>query len=85
MDERLAYSPDEAAKASGQGRTKVFQDIKTGKLRAVKNGRRTLILRPDLEEYLRSMPPRAACLVWTIIVTGIAALWSFATLFLAVV
>ena len=58
MNDRLAYSPDDAAKATGQGRTKLFQAIKDGKLRAVKNGRRTLILRVDLESYLGSLPPR---------------------------
>lgn len=58
MNDRLAYSPDEAAKAIGQGRTKLFQAIKDGKLRAVKNGRRTLILRADLEGYLASLPAR---------------------------
>ena len=55
--EQLAYSPLEAAKASGQSRSKIFKDIREEKLRAVKSGTRTLILRADLETYLREMPP----------------------------
>jgi excisionase family DNA binding protein len=61
MDERLeqmAYSPLEAARATGQSRGKIFKDIREGKLRAVKSGSRTLILRADLEAYLRDLPAR---------------------------
>jgi excisionase family DNA binding protein len=76
MEEPLAYTPKGAAKATGQGRTTIFQDIKSGKLRAVKNGRRTLILRPDLEEYLSSMPTRAAGFL--IVLGTVASLYSAA-------
>jgi excisionase family DNA binding protein len=58
MAEKLAYSPAEAAEASGQGRTKIFEAIKSGRLRAKKSGSRTLILRVDLEAYLSSLPSR---------------------------
>ena len=48
------YTIEEAAKESRQGRTKVYQDIKDGKLRAVKNGRRTFILGEDFAAYVAS-------------------------------
>jgi excisionase family DNA binding protein len=38
------------------GRTKVYDDIKAGKLRAVKAGRSTLILHEDGEAYLNALP-----------------------------
>jgi excisionase family DNA binding protein len=78
VEERLAFRPNEAAKITGQGRTTIFQDIKDGKLRAVKNGRRTLILRCDLEQYLRGMPHRAAYLTGIVIVLGAVAFLSLA-------
>ena len=61
MNERIepmAFGPLEAAKATGQSRGKIFKDIREKRLRAVKSGSRTLILRADLEAYLRDLPPR---------------------------
>jgi len=57
-EERLGYSPDEAAKVSGGGRTKIYQAIKEGKLRARKFGRRTIITADDLKAFLESLPVR---------------------------
>jgi excisionase family DNA binding protein len=39
------------------GRTKVYQAIKDGKLKAHKWGTRTIILPNDLREFLASLPP----------------------------
>jgi len=52
----LAYSPEEAAKASSLGRTKIFQAISQKRLEAKKDGARTIILAADLETYLKSLP-----------------------------
>ena len=52
----LALSPEVAARLIGLGRTKFFELIREGKLRARKVGRRTLILRSDLEAFLASLP-----------------------------
>ena len=50
----LAYSPKEAAAASSLSLRKVMEAIATRELRSLKKGRRRLILRTDLEAYLRS-------------------------------
>lgn len=58
MTDILAYTPETAAAASRIGRTKLFQAIKEGRLRARKSGRRTIILAADLNEFLASLPER---------------------------
>ena len=45
-----------AAKLSGLGRTAIYEEIGTGRLRAVKRGRRTLILAEDLKIWIGSLP-----------------------------
>jgi excisionase family DNA binding protein len=55
---KFAYSPEEAAKLVGSGRTKIFQEIKEGRLKARKMGRKTVILDDDLREYARNLPKR---------------------------
>ena len=51
---KLAYQIDEAARASGLGKTSLYKLISEGKLKAIKAAGRRLILRDDLEAYLRS-------------------------------
>ncbi|MBN9534613.1 MAG: helix-turn-helix domain-containing protein [Alphaproteobacteria bacterium] len=50
--EKLAYRISEAAFAAGLSRSKLYQEIKSGKLRARKVGGRRLILKKDLLAYL---------------------------------
>jgi excisionase family DNA binding protein len=50
--ERLAYSPDEAAELLGISRELVQDLLRTGQLGSVKAGRRRLIGRHHLEEFL---------------------------------
>jgi excisionase family DNA binding protein len=50
--ERLAYSPDEAADLLGISRELVCDLLRTGRLRSVKAGRRRLIGKHYLEEFL---------------------------------
>lgn len=45
-----------AVAASGIGRTLIFRAIQKGHLKARKLGRRTIILRDDLAEWLNSLP-----------------------------
>lgn len=52
----VAYSIDAAAKASHTGRTKLYAEIKAGRLKAIKLGKRTLITAEALAEWLRSLP-----------------------------
>jgi excisionase family DNA binding protein len=50
--DRLAYSPDEAAELLGISRELVHDLLRTGQLGSVKAGRRRLIGRHHLEEFL---------------------------------
>lgn len=52
MVEPVAYSINDAAAASGLGRTTVYGLLKAGMLKRVKIGARTVILRSDLEQFL---------------------------------
>ena len=56
MDSPLAYSIMEACAAANVGRTALYQAIRSGQLRAVKHGRRTLILNDDLRRWLTNLP-----------------------------
>ncbi|SFI65229.1 DNA binding domain-containing protein, excisionase family [Phyllobacterium sp. CL33Tsu] len=52
----LALSVDRAAAAAGIGRTKIYEAIKLGNLKARKAGRHTVILTDDLKTFLESLP-----------------------------
>ncbi len=59
---KLAYSIREAVAAGAGSRTKLYEAIAAGTLKARKNGRSTVILAADLAQYLESLPdfPRQA-------------------------
>ena len=56
----FALSVDKAAAAAGIGRTKIYEAIKLGKLKARKAGRHTVILTDDLKAFLESLPVKGA-------------------------
>lgn len=56
--QRIAYSVDEVAKATGLGRTTLYSFIKQGRLPVVKLGKRTLIRNDDLQRFLTPEPVR---------------------------
>jgi excisionase family DNA binding protein len=56
---REGLSIAEACAVAGVGRTKLYAAISDGHLRARKFGKRTLILRDDLREFLASLPSAA--------------------------
>jgi excisionase family DNA binding protein len=51
----MAYRVPDATVASGIARTRLYELMKEGKLVAVKDGRRTLILADSLKAYLESL------------------------------
>ena len=62
--ERLAYSVDEAASLTGLSRDLLYDQMRCGNLDYIKIGRRRLITRQHLEQFLQiapqSQPPPAA-------------------------
>ena len=54
--DRFAYPIAEIPTLSGIGRTSIYGAISDGKLRAVKHGRRTLVLAEDLKQWLAELP-----------------------------
>jgi excisionase family DNA binding protein len=54
--EPLALTIPEIAKMGGPKRDKAYQEIRAGRLRAVKIGRHTRILFDDLKKYLTALP-----------------------------
>ena len=51
---KIAYRIDEAVKASGLGRTFLYERIASGELKSIKVGGRRLILHLDLFDFLNS-------------------------------
>jgi len=58
--DRLAWPIDEFADAVGIGRSKLYAEIRAGRLKAKKLGSRTLIKATDGQAYLDSLPDMAA-------------------------
>jgi excisionase family DNA binding protein len=54
--QKSALRIDEVCIETGLGRTSVYAAIKKGLLRACKYGRSTIILREDLERFLKALP-----------------------------
>lgn len=59
MDDRLSFSIVEAAKFVGVSRTTMYTEIGEGRLKACKLGRRVLIRRVDLDEWLANLTRRS--------------------------
>jgi excisionase family DNA binding protein len=51
-----AMSIEEFCDLYGPGRTKAYEEIKSGRLRARKIGKRTIITLDDAEDWLRRLP-----------------------------
>ena len=59
-DHKLAYTISEFCAATGIGRTSIYEEIASGRLKAVKAAGRRLILHRDGEAWLQSCRDAAA-------------------------
>lgn len=57
-DDAVAFTVEDAARVSACSRSSLFAAINEGRLKARKNGRRTLILDTDLRRWLAKLPVR---------------------------
>ena len=63
--EKIAYKIPEAVQVVPAGKTRLYEALNSGELKAHKQGSHTIIMRDDLEAWLRSLPeyepaPKAA-------------------------
>ncbi len=54
--EKKAFTIREAVEAGAGSRSVIYENIKSGALRARKRGRSTIILATDLTEFLEGLP-----------------------------
>lgn len=56
----ICYTVDQVCKATGIGKTKLYEMLDTGTLPAKKLGKRTFILKSDLLKFLSDLEPYMA-------------------------
>ncbi|MGA8693936.1 MAG: helix-turn-helix domain-containing protein [Xanthobacteraceae bacterium] len=54
--EKRAFSIAEFCRRYGVGRTKVYEELRQGRLRARKIGRRTIVTKDDADDWLQQLP-----------------------------
>ena len=53
---KLAFTLAEAVTATGLGKTRLYEEIKEGRLKALKAGRRTLVPAASISAWLATLP-----------------------------
>jgi hypothetical protein len=53
---KVTYTIDEARAATGLGKTRLYEEMKLGRLKAVKAGKRTLITAASIAAWADSLP-----------------------------
>jgi len=56
MQNAIVHNIPDACSIACVGRTVLYEAIRSGQLRAVKRGRRTLVLDDDLRQWVQSLP-----------------------------
>ena len=56
MQDSVALKINEVSAESRVGRTKVYEAIKRGELKAKKHGKSTIVLRVDMLDWLNALP-----------------------------
>lgn len=60
MEEALAFSVDDAARRAAASKSFIYQEIAAGRLVARRRGRGLVVLRDELDAWLRGLPPARA-------------------------
>ena len=55
-EDKLSFTLPEWGEVTGESRSYTYEAMRDGRLKAKKRGRRTIILRDDGIEYLKSLP-----------------------------
>jgi len=55
-DVKITYSVNEAIRATGYGRTRLYELMAAGKFDARKDGKKTVITAQSIHDYLASLP-----------------------------
>ena len=55
-DQQRAMSVGQFCRSYGPGKTKAYEELKSGRLRGRKFGKRTIITADDAEDWLRKLP-----------------------------
>ena len=51
----MVYTIDEASKVMGLGRTRIYEEINSGRLTALKSGKKTLIPKDSIAKWIDSL------------------------------
>jgi Helix-turn-helix domain len=57
---KRAYTRPEFCDVHGIGQTKFYEEVKEGRLKVRKVGRKTIVLRDDAEDWLQQLPTLSA-------------------------